>query len=349
VSGSPAAQAGPLPAPDDAALPPHGVMEQAAQWYALLVSGEASAADRMQWRAWLASHPHHRRAWTYVESVSQRVLAPLQDSPDPRLLASKVHAAHARARSRRRVLATLGAAAGAGWLGWAGWSRMPFGDLVASWTADYRTGTGDIRAFTLEDGSRIWLNAASAASADMGAGLRRLTLAAGEMLVATRHGDPRPFVVDTPQGRMRALGTRFTVRREAAHTLLAVYEGAVEIRTAGSATVGVVPAGRQARFDGDRIAQATPADPAREAWSRGELIAWDLSLADIVQELGRYHSGHISLAPDVAQRRVFGTFPLRDVDGALAMLAQAASVRLRRPLPWWISIEARPAAASSRP
>jgi len=351
VSGSPAMAAAPAGRPqraDDAGPPPHDIMERAAQWYALLVSGEASAAERAQWQAWLASHPHHRRAWAYVESVSQRVLAPLQNSPDPRLLADRMRAVDARTRARRRALAAIGALAGTGLLGWAGWSRTPLGGLMVSWTADYRAGVGDIRAFTLQDGSRIWLNAASAADVDMDGGLRQVALAAGEILVSTRHGDPRPFVVDTPQGRLRALGTRFTVRREPGRTFLAVYEGAVEIRTAGNATAGVIPAGRQARFGPDRIDAAAPVDPAREAWARGELIAWDLSLAEIVDELGRYYPGHISLAPDVAQRRVFGTFPLRDVDGALAMLAEAASVRLRRPLPWWISIEARPAAVPPR-
>lgn len=322
------------------AMPPHDVMERAAHWYALLISGEASAQDRRRWETWLASHAQHRLAWQYVESVSQRVLAPLQSTPDPQLIAAKVHAVHTRMHSRRRVLAGIGTLAGVGLLGWAGGSHPRLPSVVAAWTADYRTGTGDIRAFTLPDGSRVWLNAASALDADMHDGLRRLALVAGEILVATAH-DVRPFVVDTPQGRMRALGTRFTVRREADRTFLAVYEGAVEIHTADDAGTQVVPAGRQARFDAAHISATAPADAAREAWSRGELIAWDLSLADVVDELRPYHAGHISLAPEIAQRRVFGTFPLRDLDGALAMLADAGSVQVSRPWPWWISIQPR--------
>src|SRR5690606_69715 len=273
---TPAAAAARRQAGGDEAPPPHHVMEQAAQWYALLVSGEASAADQARWRAWLAAHRQHRQAWQYVESVSQRVLAPLQDTPDPRLMASQVYSAHARVRARRRTLAALGAVAATGILGWAGRPWPALEDAYIAWTAGYRTGTGEIRAFTLEDGSRIWLNAASAVDADMGAGMRRLYLAAGEILVATRSGDPRPFIVDTPQGRMRALGTRFTVRREPDRTFLAVYAGSVEIRTAADAASCVIPAGRQARFSRDAILASAPADPAREAWSRGELIAWDL-------------------------------------------------------------------------
>ncbi|WZB74168.1 hypothetical protein WJ972_24815 [Achromobacter insuavis] len=47
----------------------------------------------------------------------------------------------------------------------------------------------------------------------------------------------------------------------------------------------------------------------------------------------------------MAQRRVFGTFPLRDIDGALALLAQAAHVKLQRPMPWWTTLAAADDAA----
>jgi len=338
--------------PDDHQVeisPSHTVMEQAAQWYALLISGDADTTDRARWQAWLSASRQHRHAWSYVESVSQRVLAPLQSAPDPALLAAKVQNVHARERSRRRALVGLAALGGLSLLGWTGWTHTPIPELVAEWTADYHTGMGDIRAFKLPDGSRIWLNAASAVNADMPPDVRKLTLLSGEILVSTAHGDVRPFVVETPQGRMRALGTRFTVRRESGQTFLAVYDGAVEIRTAASGATTIITAGQQTYFEPDRITNATQADPAREAWSRGDLIAWDLSLADVVRELDRYYTGHISLAPAVARRRVFGTFPLRDVDGALAMLADTASLRISKPLPWWISIDDTSDEADAQP
>src|SRR5690606_6789062 len=168
-----------------------------AHWYALLISGEADATDRARWQTWLAANAQHRHAWTYVEAVSQRVLAPLQDTPDPTLLASKVHDVHTRERSRRRVLAGLGAVAGLGRSGWTGWTRTPIVGVLAAWTADSRSGIGDIREIKLADGSRIWLNAGSALNADMSANLRKLTLIAGEVLVSTAHGDARPFIVGT--------------------------------------------------------------------------------------------------------------------------------------------------------
>ncbi len=326
--------------------PPHHVMEQAAEWYALLISSDAVAADQQRWLAWLNADPSHRQAWAYVERVSQRILAPLRETPDPRLTTDNLHAAGQRVIQRRRALVRIASLTGVGVFGWLGWRQTPLSTLAAAWTADYRAATGEIRATVLSDGSRVWLNTASAFNQDFLPGLRRLHLVAGEILIETGTDKDRPFVVDTAEGRLRALGTRFTVRQEAGATLLAVYQGAVEIRTTGNAPAVVITAGHQARYTARAVAPATRADPAREAWIRGDLLANNLTLRELADELGRYTLGHIGVAPQVAQRRVFGTFPLRDVDSALALLAQAAQVKLQRPLPWWTTLVAADDAAA---
>ncbi|WZB74169.1 FecR domain-containing protein [Achromobacter insuavis] len=123
----------------------------------------------------------------------------------------------------------------------------------------------------LPDGSRVWLNTASAFNRDFQPGLRRLHLVAGEILIETGTDKDRPFVVDTAEGRLRALGTRFTVRQEADATLLAVYQGAVEIRTARNAPGRHRggPAGalyrRRGRLRHARRSGARSLDPGRSA------------------------------------------------------------------------------------
>lgn len=66
-----------------------------------------------------------------------------------------------------------------------------------------------------------------------------------------------------------------------------------------------------------------------------------MTLDDVVQELRRYRGGYLGIAPEVAGLRVFGSFPLRDTDDTLTMLASALPIRIQRTLPWWVSIEAR--------
>lgn len=338
--------------PDDAVQPSHAAMEQAAQWYALLISDQVREQDRQRWQSWIASAPDHRRAWRYVEQVSQRMLAPLKDSPDPRQTTDSMHSANLRLRRRRGVmtgLAGVGVLAGAGLLGVFAWRQTPLRGMLLAWRADHSTAVGEIREVRLQDGSSVWLNTASAFDADFRPELRRLRLVLGEILVNTAADASRPFVVDTLQGRLRALGTRFTVRQEENQTFLAVYQGAVEIRPSRSDTAVVIRAGQQTRFTDSTVLPATPADPARQAWHRNVLIALNLPMQEVVQELRRYTLGHIGMAPEVAGHRVFGTFPLNDIDDTLALLAKAGNFRVRRPLPWWTTLEAADSLPSGSP
>lgn len=53
------------------------------------------------------------------------------------------------------------------------------------------------------------LNSRSALDIEFDDNERRLHLRSGEILIQTAKGDTRPFIVETEQGRLRALGTRF--------------------------------------------------------------------------------------------------------------------------------------------
>lgn len=321
-----------MPGPDS--TPSFAVLQQAAEWYALLCADEAGEPERHAWRQWLAASAAHRAAWDCVERVGRR-FDPLRPE-DERQAATSALAAGRSGTTRRKLLRSLAALSGLAVLGWGGARSVP-----PAWRAQYRTGVGEIRDTTLADGSRVWLNTASAFDTDFQPSLRRLRLHDGEILVETA-GDPaRPLVVDSRHGRLRALGTVFTVRQLAHATYLAVYEGAVEVRTAASGATRTVRAGEQLWFADDRIEAPLPADPARRAWSRGALLADDLPLGQLVEELGRYRRGHLAAAPAVATLRVMGSFPLDDPERALAMLEAALPVRVCRTLPWWVTIEAR--------
>lgn len=312
-------------------------LEQAAEWYALLRSGQAAQEDHGRWQAWLAADARHREAWSYVERISQR-FDPIQRSPARRPATDAYRLARSRL-TRRRALLGL---AGAGVLAWGSLRYGPTSTLALAWMADHRTRTGEIRELALADGTRVWLNTASAFDDDYDAQVRRLVLRSGEMLIQTAPDPARPFLVTTPQGELRALGTRFTVRSDGSDALVAVYEGAVEIRTARSGQTRVIPAGQQARYSATAIDGAAPADPAREAWSRGILIAQDIPLSEVLRELARYQTGHLGASAEVADIRVLGSYPLAQPERALAMLEAALPIRVQRSLPWWTTVQARP-------
>ncbi|MFP1678100.1 FecR domain-containing protein [Alloalcanivorax sp. C16-2] len=317
--------------------PDYHSLEQAAEWFAVLGDEGVSPAQREAWRRWLEASPRHQRAWDYVEAVGRR-FGRLRADGDPALAGGALERLRGERLSRRQALKGLAVLATGGVLGWAGWRHSPLPELARAWRADYHTPVGGRRALVLDDGTRVWLNTNSALNVDFDRQRRRLTLVAGEVLVDTG-ADPRPLWLRTGAGELRPLGTRFQVRREGATTELAVYQGAVRVHTAGSGAERTVPAGHRTRFDGERIAPLDTADPARQAWTRGLLVAEERPLGGLVAELARYRHGHLAVDPAVAHLPVMGTYPLDDTDRALAMLEAALPVRVRRRLPWWVTLE----------
>jgi transmembrane sensor len=127
------------------------------------------------------------------------------------------------------------------------------------------------------------------------------------------------------------------VRQTDRNTLLNVYEGAVEATNHQGASQ-VVQAGQQLVFSAGRLNTPTVADPSREAWRRGVLLADNLPLGELIEELSRYRPGHLHCDPTVANLPVMGSFPLKDTDQALRLLEAALPIRISKTFNWWVSV-----------
>ncbi|WP_277758240.1 FecR domain-containing protein [Pseudomonas sp. A34-9] len=312
----------------------HASLEQAANWYVQLHDEQVAEPERLRWQAWLAQSPEHQAAWRYVERVGQR-FAPLQSESEA---VSQTLRNNARSSiSRRQSLKGLLILAATGLAGWAVGRNTPLLDSIDRLSADLSTDTGETREATLSDGSRVWLNALSALNVRFDGRQRLLQLRAGEVLIDTAKDLGRTFWVETEQGRMRALGTRFSVRQNDRSTVLNVYEGAVEV-TNHQGESQVVQAGQQLVFSTGRLYTASAADPAREAWRRGLLLADNVPLGELIEELDRYRPGHLHCDPAVASLPVMGSFPLKDTDQALRLLEAALPIRVDKTFNWWVSV-----------
>lgn len=314
----------------------HAVLQAAARWFARLHAAPDDAALQAQWNAWLAQDTRHRQAWRQVENINERFGQVQRDgSQAQQVLGTLRHERH----SRRRLLgslAVLGAGSLAGWAGWQrGWVSSP-----RAWLASERTGQGEIRAVTLADGSRVWLNGATALDVQFDAGMRQLRLYRGEVLIDTAP-DTRPMQVATRAGVMQPLGTRFSVRERGLQTELSVFAGAVQATCAESGRQMRVEAGQAMRFDAQQGGPLTTAAGQRQHWSRGVLVAEDMPLDQVLAVLGDYRHGYLGMDPALTGLRAVGTYPLQDSDRALAMLERSLPIRVVRTLPWWVNVEPR--------
>ncbi|MGU3629144.1 FecR domain-containing protein [Comamonas sp. C24C] len=321
------------------AEPSHSDLEQAANWYACLRDGTASAKERDAWRRWLESADSHAAAWQYVEDIS-RAFEPIRTLPNPRVTADQLSTADQRLRTRRLILTGLSILSSGGVVGALSWHQAWLPPQIMAWGADHRTATGQLRQLTLADGSLLWLNTASAVDIQFNAQERRVVLIAGEVFVETAK-DSRPLLVQTTHGQMRALGTRFDVLMTDRQTQLAVYQGAVEVRTSATDARRIIPTGQQTTFDAHSIDPLEAGDSAREAWTQGSLVVENLPLREVVQELRRYRRGHLGVADSVADLAVYGNFPLHDTDRVLHMLAATLPIRIEQPFAWWTTIDAQ--------
>ncbi len=225
--------------------------------------------------------------------------------------------------------------------GLSGW-QMYRGRYWQEWSADQHTALGENKTITLADGSTVVMDSGSAVNVDFSVNLRRLQLVKGEIYVETAAdtvGWKRPFVVDTLQGRVQALGTRFSVSQHENRTQVAVFQDAVEIQPADTTSAKqTLRAGQQVQFASNHIEPIHRHSQEKPAWTEGFIVADDLPLSEFLLQLSRYRPGYITCDPEIADLRIIGSYPLKDTDKVLAFLEANLPVKLSHPLPFWVKV-----------
>ena len=203
------------------------VLEEASAWFVDFRFGEVNGAARRRFLHWLRRSPEHIRAYMEISGAYARL--PRPDSIPQNRLTALIE----RARSRDAVIrlslgtdrvtegnelprdppagrryrqALYGAAASGvcavlALVGWFAFLRPP----------TYETQTAEERTITLEDGSRIELNARSKVRVIFSATSRRVELLEGEALFKVAHNPRRPFYVSSSGTLVRDVGTQFDV------------------------------------------------------------------------------------------------------------------------------------------
>lgn len=299
-------------------------------WAILLHYEQSTSEQRRAFEQWRAASIAHAAAWSRIEGVFRNFDAVPAD------LGKQALSGLANRRSRRNSLQLLGLLAALP-LSWGAYRAVPW----QTWSADVATAAGERHTLSLPDGSSLVLNSGSAVDIVFDARERRVQLLEGEILVTTNpqaRGDPRPFLVQTPQGTARALGTRFGVRRMSpAITRVAVYEAAVQLHPL-AAPQRTLTAGQGITFTASSYGQPATVSAADASWERGMLLARNLRLEDVVAELARHRPGVLRCDPSVAGLRVSGSLSLDDTDGSLAMLADAHGLKISRWSRYWVGI-----------
>ena len=307
------------------------VLDAAIAWQLSLDSG--SPVEREEFAKWHAAHEEHARAWRQLGMLDQRFS--VASGPARTALLQSREGIRRRVRKLGSGLASIVAVLGLALF--AGERYLP----IDYWLADQRTATGEQRTIRLEDGTLINLNTHSAVDVRFDDKQRRVILQEGEILIETGHGDARPFIVETREGRMSALGTRFLVKREEQGTRLSVLQSAVAAHPQSSPEEQVLREGQQMLIRSDGLGPIVALNLGADAWTRGMLVVDNARLEDLVREIGRYRPGLLGVAPEVADLRITGSFPLQNTDLALSALLPTLPVQIEHRTQWWVTVAAK--------
>lgn len=304
------------------------VVREAARWFIRLHEAGPDAAQRQQFEQWRSQHPDHERAWQLAQRVSQQWQG-IPEGVGVRTLD------RADRLSRRAGLKALMLLMTAGPVALVVWRQ-------GAWSADQRTLVGEQRQIDLPDGTRLNLNTDSAIDITFDAHQRLIRLRSGEVLVTTgRDSLNRPLRVQTGQGNVYPIGTRFSVRLEDDDSLVCVYGGAVDICPNGRAGATRVSAGNQARFDSQAVMPVQTLVPGSDGWSMGVLRVERMPLSAFARELNRYRPGWVRCDPQVADLLISGAFQLSDTDLVLSAVARALPVSVVYRTRYWVTLQPR--------
>lgn len=289
---------------------------EAVDWLVRIKAAPGDTSVRTGLETWLASSEAHRRAYRSVERVW--TLSGGLPAAIPSVSGNVVELP--RVRRTRRVwglAAALVAACVALWF---------FPSLKLHFQADHLTGVAELRELTLEDGSVVHLDAASAIAVRYDKARREVELLAGQAFFKVVSARDRPFVVKAGNVAVTVKGTAFDVGSSRDGVSVAVQSGIVEVLVSGGERNVLSTLRRGERLVVDRQgefarSEVSPDDVA--SWREHRLVVDGATLGEVVDELGRHHRGVILVSDRaLAERRITGVFDLRRPLEALQTVAR---------------------------
>ena len=315
--------------------------EQAAEWMLRLHEEGFSDAVRLEFECWKQQSPQHAAAAQRMQDAISRLQSLREQSAPAKAALNAAFTGRKSTAPRKQILRVVLIAA---------CLALPVTLTLKSqyperWLADISTGPNDWKTLHLADDSTLTLSGASAVNVHFNSTERRIELLQGEILVEVAHDRSRPFIVQTAQGTMRALGTRFVVNHLADTTVLSMLQSRVAAQSANEQQTLEVGAGSKALISRDAVKLSGTVDPAsiNEAWRRHQLVVENQPLDQVLDEIARHRRGHLQFDRNaLANLRVTAVLPLDDTDRALQLIADTLPLSIKTYTPWLIVISQLP-------
>lgn len=190
---------------------------------------------------------------------------------------------------------------------------------------------------TLEDGTKVWLNAESQLSyPDTFRSDERRVILKGVAYFRVARNEEKPFYVESDGQLVRVYGTEFNIRtyEEDAAVYTTLISGSVALQAAGklNAELFLTP-GRQAVFDKKEASAfvRTVDTEVVTGWRRGLFVFEEQNLGQIMAALARWYNFDYEFTDNVLSETVFmGSVPrYGDFNEVLEILEKSGGVKFR--------------------
>jgi transmembrane sensor len=297
-----------------------------------------TAAEQDEFHAWLAEDPRHGEWFALHRRTVGDYSALLEwrpehsETPNPDLLAPP--------RRRKRWIAPAALATAAAVAFSIAWIRHSPREEVQTPSPTPPVG---LERRILEDGSSVELNHGAVVTVEFTRTNRRAVLLGGEALFSVEKDPNRPFIVRAAGVDVRAVGTIFTVRLDAAAVEVLVTEGKVAVAEA-NATPRVAAAEETGLTAGQRatIPLAHPASPTIVSVTPAQMaqqLSWQPQLLDFasaplsaaVAEFNRRNRVQFTIADaEIAAMPIVASIRSDRIETFIAFLASTPSIEVER-------------------
>jgi transmembrane sensor len=326
-------------------------LQQAAEWHVILHSDDPSDQEVEEFEIWCATR-ENARAYQEIEKV-WGIFDPVSNKAGSHAVKSILEE-QTKVQSRRtqRALATTMSLFLIALIGFNQWVSRPDYSLFAALSpayffSDYRTGVGEIRSITLDDGTELTLGTFTAVNVSLDPSSRRIELVRGEVDAAVAGDAKRPFTVFHDEIEVTALGTRYSVHDDADGLMVNVTESRVQVCHTGQAQSASactsVNEGAGVRVSGGETGPVIPINQDLYLdWSHSTLVVDDQPVTTVLNEFQRYYPGKLSFnAEELEGIRVSGVFKVTSILESLTLLGRSASLVVTDDLPYMTQVRKR--------
>ena len=304
---------------------------QAVTWLVRLTSGDITSDELAAFARWRQADSRHETALAEARVLWVSMGMSLENYYQPDALNGI--SPHEQARRRlwrwQVMLPTAGLLL---------FSVMMTQNWLSRWQYDHYTASGEQRMLSLDDGSRMWLDADSAADVRVNSGQRFVRLARGEAFFDVVHNPVQPFIVDAGVGEVKVLGTAFGVQRDGDGMVVTVERSKVKLSRKDHPDMQL-NANQQAELhNGLDSAKITTVNAGQVlSWHQGQLVFEEQPLGSILATLKRYDKRVIVFNNDrLAAIKLNAIIDINHLDDWYDGLQQSLPVNISRvgPVVW---------------